>query len=195
MAFLRPSFIEEASAFIRGDGLSLRPPSMSDFEVWAHVRRISREHLVPFEPQWASDELSRSAFRERVRLYQRNRRDGTGYAFFIFRDSDRSLIGALTFSNVRRGITQAASLGYWIGQPYTRQGNMQRALAAVLPFAFEDLRLHRLEAACLGHNLASQRVLEANGFVREGVARRYLRINGLWQDHVLFALIEEDWAA
>jgi ribosomal-protein-alanine N-acetyltransferase len=72
---------------------------------------------------------------------------------------------------------------------------MQRALAAVLPFAFEDLRVHRLEAACLGHNLGSQRVLEANGFVREGVARRYLRINGLWQDHVLFALIEEDWAA
>jgi [ribosomal protein S5]-alanine N-acetyltransferase len=195
MAFLRPTFIEEASAFIRGDGLSLRPPAMADFEAWAHVRRISRDQLVPFEPQWASDELSRSAFRERVRLYQRNRRDGTGYAFFIFRDADRSLIGALTFSNVRRGITQAASLGYWMGQPYTRQGNMQRALSAVLPFAFEDLRLHRLEAACLQHNLASQRVLEANSFVREGLARRYLRINGIWQDHVLFALIEEDWAA
>jgi ribosomal-protein-alanine N-acetyltransferase len=195
MAFLRPSFIEEASAFIRGEGVSLRPPSMSDYDTWAQVRRISREHLVPFEPQWASDELSRSAFRERVRLYQRNRRDGTGYAFFIFRDADRALIGALTISNLRRGITQAASLGYWIGQPFTRQGNMRRALAAVLPFAFEDLRLHRLEAACLPHNHASQRVLEANGFVREGIARRYLRINGVWQDHVLFGLIEEDWSA
>jgi ribosomal-protein-alanine N-acetyltransferase len=168
---------------------------MSDYEQWAHVRRISRDHLVPFEPQWAMDELSRAAYRERIRLYQRNRRDGLGYAFFIFRESDRHLIGAITFSNVRRGITQAASLGYWIGEPYTRQGHMRSALAAVLPFAFEDLRLHRLEAACLPNNVGSQRVLEANGFAREGLARRYLRINGQWQDHVLFGLIEEDWNA
>ena len=174
MAFLRPTFIEEASAFIRGDGLSLRPPAMADFEAWAHVRRISRDQLVPFEPQWASDELSRSAFRERVRLYQRNRRDGTGYAFFVFRDADRSLIGALTFSNVRRGITQAASLGYWMGQPYTRQGNMQRALAAVLPFAFEDLRLHRLQIAIIPRNHRSRRVMEKLALREEGTAERYL---------------------
>ena len=155
MAFLRPSFIEEASAFIRGDGLWLRPPSMADYEQWAYVRRISRDHLVPFEPQWSIDELSRAAFRERVRLYQRNRRDGLGYAFFIFRDEDRQLIGAITFSNVRRGITQAASLGYWIGTPVaatTRQhllvhDDIVERLAAPLA----RLEIHRFHRPHSGH--------------------------------------------
>jgi ribosomal-protein-alanine N-acetyltransferase len=119
-------------------------------------------------------------------------REDLGYAFLIFRRTDYALLGGLSISNVRRGVAQAASLGYWIGVTHVGQGHMTDAVKAVLPFAFVTLGLHRLEAACLPHNHASTRVLQKIGFAREGLARRYLKINGVWQDHDLFALLLED---
>ena len=119
-------------------------------------------------------------------------KDDLGYAFLIFRDTDHALLGGLTLSNVRRGVTQAAALGYWLGAPHVRQGIMTDAVAAVLPFVFDELKLHRLEAACLPHNQASIRVLHNNGFQQEGLARRYLKIDGVWLDHLLFAIIAND---
>jgi ribosomal-protein-alanine N-acetyltransferase len=93
---------------------------------------------------------------------------------------------------VRRGVAQAGSLGYWIGEPFARQGLMTAAVNALIPFAFGTLRLHRLEAACIPNNTASVRLLEKTGFKREGFAREYLCINGVWQDHVLYALLRGD---
>jgi len=166
---------------------------MHDYVAWAEVRQRSRDHLVPWEPAWARDELTRPAFRRRVRHYQRELREDLGYAFFIFDDRDDALIGGLTLSNVRRGVTQAAALGYWLGAPYVRRGYMTESVSAVATFAFDKLRLHRLEAACLPHNAASIGVLERSGFLREGRARRYLKINGVWQDHLLFARLSDDY--
>lgn len=194
MAFLRPSLVHDAAPFVRGEGLILRPPSPSDYVAWATLRAASRAHLVPYEPQWAHDELTRAAYRQRLRRYQRDVKDDAGYAFFIFREWDGELIGGLTLSNVRRGVTQAAALGYWIGLRHARQGFMRGALATLVPYAFGGLRLHRIEAACLPHNEASIRTLEGAGFRREGLARNYLKINGTWQDHLLYALSEEDRA-
>jgi ribosomal-protein-alanine N-acetyltransferase len=153
---------------------------------------VSREHLTPWEPQWARDELARSAFRRRLRQYQRELRDDQSYAFFIFREADDTLVGGLTLGSIRRGVAQAASVGYWIGLPYTGRGYMTDALGTMVPFAFGTLGLHRLEAACLPHNAASSRVLEKIGFRREGLARHYLKINGVWQDHDLYALLQDD---
>jgi ribosomal-protein-alanine N-acetyltransferase len=191
MAFLR-SGIGSELPLIRTRGVFLRPPHMGDYLEWAELRALSRNHLVPWEPQWSRDELTRDAFRRRVRHYQREQREDLGYAFFIFREFDEVLLGGLTLSNVRRGVTQAASVGYWMGLPYTRQGHMTNALGGAMRFAFEDLKLHRLEAACMPHNEASIRVLERNGFRREGLARRYLKIDGEWQDHLLFAILVDD---
>ena len=97
------------------------------------------------------------------------------------------MLGALTLSNVRRGVAQMATLGYWIGAPFARQGYMTDALQALLPFAFDHLHLHRVEAACLPRNDASIALLRRAGFEQEGLARSYLKINGAWQDHLLFA--------
>ena len=119
-------------------------------------------------------------------------RDDLGYAFFIFRRSDDVLLGGITLSNVRRGVAQVGSLGYWMGEPFVRRGYMSDAVAAIGQFAFHDLTLHRVEAACLPCNEASQKVLLRNGFVQEGLARKYLKINGVWQDHLLFALLADD---
>jgi ribosomal-protein-alanine N-acetyltransferase len=192
MAFLRSSSGIDPDAEVHGRGLFLRHPAMGDYAAWAELRALSRHHLTIWEPQWARDELSRSAFRRRLRQYQRELREDQGYAFLIFRSADATLLGGLSISNVRRGVAQAASIGYWIGVPYIRRGHMSDAVKACLPVAFNTLGLHRLEAACLPHNVPSQRVLEKAGFKREGMARRYLKINGVWQDHDLFALLQDD---
>lgn len=136
MAFLRPNLVHEPVPFVRGGGLILRPPSSSDYVAWATLRAASRAHLVPFEPQWAHDELTRAAFRQRLRRYQRDAKEDTGYAFFIFSEFDGELLGGMTLSNVRRGVTQAAALGYWIGLRHARKGHMRGGLAALVPFAF-----------------------------------------------------------
>lgn len=192
MAFLRAALKLEVEHEVRARGLLLRPPAMADYDQWAELRSTSREHLVAFEPAWARDELARSAFRRRLRHYTRDLRNDQGYPFFLFRSADGLLLGGLTLSNVRRGVTQAASLGYWIGRSHAGHGHMTAAVAALTHFTFTNLRLHRIEAACLPNNAASIRVLEKNGFRREGLATDYLRINGHWQDHVLFALVESD---
>ncbi len=153
---------------------------------------MSRQHLTPWEPKWARDELTRSCFRRRLRQFQREMRDDHGYAYLIFREPDAQLVGGLNIGNVRRGVAQAASLGYWIGLPHVGRGLMTDAVRAVVRFAFGPLGLNRLEAACLPNNVASARVLEKTGFVREGRARRYLKINGEWHDHDLFALLNDD---
>ena len=112
--------------------------------------------------------------------------------FLLFRSDDNALVGGLTLANIRRGVAQAGSLGYWIGAPFARQGYMTAAVRALVPFAFGTLRLHRIEAACIPANAASIRLLEKTGFQREGYAREYLCINGVWQDHLLYARLKDD---
>jgi len=177
---------------LQGDGVSLRYPQMSDFPQWAKLRGESREFLAPWEPTWTADELSRGAFRRRLRRYQREIRDDLAYPFLVFRKSDNTLLGGCTLSNVRRGVTQSAALGYWIGARYARHGHMYAALSAMLPFVFHILGLHRLEAACIPENEPSRRLLLKIGFREEGRALRYLQIDGEWRDHILFALLEDD---
>ena len=192
MAFLRPSPIVDPDIEIRGNRVFLRHPVMQDYGSWAELRALSRAHLTPWEPLWARDELSRSNFRRRLRQYNREMRDDLGYAYLIFREADARLIGGLNLSNVRRGVAQAASVGYWMGVTFADQGLMTDAVRAIVPFACDVLRLNWLEAACLPSNAPSQRVLDKAGFTREGRARRYLKINGQWQDHDLFAILHDD---
>ena len=219
MALLRSSTSQDLSPVVRGRYVVLRAPQMSDYLRWAELRALSREHLTPWEPQWSRDELTRNAFRRRVRHYLLEAREDHGYAFLIHAQvrppsppvgqpghrtagglrwpvlpslHEPALVGGITLSNVRRGVTQAATLGYWLGEPYLGRGLMTDALCALLPFAYDVLRLHRIEAAVMPANGASLRVLERCGFMREGLARRYLRINGRWEDHLIFALTSEE---
>ena len=192
MAFFRTVSFAETLPAIEGEGVTLRVPQMSDFSEWADLREKSRDFLTPWEPTWPADDLTRAAFRRRIRRYAEDLRTDQAYAFFIFRQRDDALLGGLTLANVRRGVAQAGSLGYWMGAPYAGRGVMTEAVRAMVSFSFGPLRLHRLEAACIPTNRASVRLLEKNGFGREGLARQYLCINGLWQDHILFALLSTD---
>jgi [ribosomal protein S5]-alanine N-acetyltransferase len=178
---------------LAGRAVWLRPPERGDWHEWASLRAASREFLTPWEPSWPLDALSRGAFRRRVGRYAVDWRTDQGYSFFIFRQDGARLVGGIGLSNIRRGVAETGSLGYWVGQAHARKGYMSEALALVLDFAFDRLRLHRVEAACLPTNGPSRGLLAKTGFREEGYARKYLCIDGKWQDHVLFGMLREEW--
>ena len=182
----------ESGPVVRGDGVFLRPAAVPDFEDWVRLREASRAFLTPWEPTWPADDLTRGAFRRRVKRHSEEIDRDESYAFLLFREADEEMLGGLTLGQVRRGVAQAATVGYWMGAPYAGHGFMSRGLRAMVSYAFSTLRLHRLEAACLPSNDRSIRLLESVGFRREGLARSYLCIDGRWRDHLLFAMLEGD---
>jgi [ribosomal protein S5]-alanine N-acetyltransferase len=192
MAFFRSVNFNEPVPTIQGAGVVLKTPQPADYAEWARLREQSRSFLVPWEPTWPADDLTRAAFRRRLRRYAEDQRADLAYAFFLFREEDDVLIGGLTLGNIRRGVAQAGSLGYWMGAPYARKRHMTAAVRALLGFAYTALRLHRVEAACIPTNVPSIALLERVGFTREGFAREYLCINGIWQDHLLYARLKDD---
>jgi ribosomal-protein-alanine N-acetyltransferase len=192
MAFLRSISAPPNSQVIRGDRVMLRTPALSDFPQWGRLREESRGFLAPWEPIWPADDLTKLAYRRRLRRYLREIRNGTGYPFFVFSPDGDTLLGGLTLAQIQRGVTQSAVLGYWMGARHAGKGLMTAAVRAVIGFAFDTIHLNRLEAACLPRNAASIRLLEKVGFTREGYARKYLCIDGRWQDHVLYGLVRDD---
>lgn len=177
---------------IETERLTLRQPVIGDFRNWSGLRAESAEFLTPWEPLWASDHLARKGFSNRVYWAQRSISNGSAVPLFLIRRADQALLGAITLDNIRRGPAQAGTLGYWIGQGFSRQGYMQEAIAGVVHYAYERLDLSRIEAACLPENHASRGLLEKCGFKYEGVAQSYLQINGRWRTHVLYAALRAD---
>lgn len=189
--FAFPFFRRDFPA-LKGERVTLRMPVPGDYREWAALRAESRVFLEPWEPRWASDEFERPAWRQRLSRYRKDFADGTAAAFFIFEAGGGKLVGGITIGNIRHGVAQSGQIGYWIGERFAGKGFMLEALLLVSRFAFDTLRLHRVEAACIPDNMRSIRVLEKAGFRREGLLRSYLRINGNWQDHYIYALIADD---
>ena len=185
-------FLRRRSLRINTDRLTLRLPQHADYRDWAALREESRDFLVPWEPIWSPDHLSRKAFANRVYWSVRAEAGGTALPVFLTRRGDGALLGALTLDNIRRGPALAATIGYWIGARHARQGYMREAIAAVVHHAFTTMDLSRVEAACLPENAASRGVLEKSGFKYEGVAQSYLQINGRWRNHVLYSNLRGD---
>lgn len=176
---------------LAGPRVKLRLPRKGDYRQWAELRRESRAFLTPWEPRWTGDELEQSAWRERLRRYRNEFNSGAGVPLLIFNGESGALVGGITLSNIRYGVAQTASIGYWVGEKYSGKGLMAEALQLVVDYAFATLRLHRLEAACIPDNNRSVRVLEKAGFTREGLLHSYLKINGIWQDHYLYARVAD----
>lgn len=177
---------------IETDRMILRLPQHADYRPWAALRQNSAGFLVPWEPTWSSDHLSRKAFTNRVAWAARTHASGSALPLFLIRREDSALLGAITLDHIRLGPAQAGTLGYWIGQSFARQGYMREAIEATVRHAFTNLNLSRVEAACLPENAASRGVLERSGFKYEGVAQSYLQINGRWRNHVLYANLRHD---
>lgn len=190
--FLRGLMPAVAPDRVVGKRIYMRPPELRDWESWARLRAESREFLVPWEPTWPRDVLTQASYRQRIRRYDEEARNDRGYAFFAFRKEDDAIVGGLNLTHVHRGVTQSCSLGYWVGERFARNGYMSDAVLAVIGHVFDELGLHRIEAACVPTNEASRRLLTKVGFMQEGYAREYLRINGEWRDHLLFSYVATD---
>lgn len=172
--------------------MTLRLPVHGDWRPWAELRESSAGFLTPWEPVWSVDHLSRRSFTNRVYWAQRAEAQGTAVPFLLIRRQDQQLLGAITLDNIRRGPAQCGTIGYWVGEPFSRRGYMREAILSVVHYAFATLDLSRVEAACLPENAASRGVLEKTGFKYEGVAQSYLQINGRWRNHVLYAALRAD---
>ena len=181
-----------SNTVLTGPRVLLRPPATRDAAAWAATRRASQTFLQPWEPTWPSDGATAAAFHRRRIQVKEECRAETGYGFLIFGREDGALLGGITLSNVRLGVTRAGSLGYWVSADYARNGYMTEAVRCVLDYSFNILKLHRVEAACLPNNDASRGLLLKCGFREEGLAREYLKINGRWCDHITFGILGTD---
>jgi len=173
---------------LRNADYLLRLPRYSDYRQWYKLRSESRQFLQPWEPSWRSDELTESSYRMRVTRNGQEFSSGLAVSMLMFK-SDVTLLGGITIGYIRRGAAQSCMIGYWMGEVHAGHGHMSAALKLVIPYIFNGLQLHRIEAACIPDNFKSIRLLENAGFQREGLLREYLKINGEWRDHVMFSLI------
>lgn len=177
---------------VHGRRVTLRFPRLEDHAEWAALRTRSQRFLAPWEPIWPADDLERSAFKRRIGRYETELREGVAYPFFVCARDGGEILGGLTLGQVRRGVTQSGTIGYWMGEPHAGRGLMTEAVGLLAGWAFASLGLHRIEAACLPENAPSIRLLEKVGFTLEGRARSYLCIAGHWRDHLLWALLGDD---
>jgi len=175
-----------------GGGVHLRHPRWADFEQWVELRRKNQSYLSPWEPEWNEAHLSRQSYKARLAVFKKMIANGQGYPFHMFRADDERMIGACNITRIQRQVAQTAMLGYWVGEEFARQGFARAAVKTACQFCFNDLGLHRIEAGVQPENAASIKVLEAVGFQREGVARGFLKIDGEWRDHVIYAKLSSD---
>ena len=178
-----------------GRRLMLRPLVAGDFEAWSEVRMRNEEWLTKWEPmrhpKAPDPATNRDAFASRCSARDRERQSGAGYAFGIF--VDNVFAGEINLNNVLRGAMQSVTIGYWIDEARAGKSYMSEAVLVASRFALEDLQLHRVEICIIPRNQNSRRVMEKLGFREEGIAERFLEINGTWEDHVRYGFTIEEW--
>lgn len=180
---------------LAGHRIRLRTLTDADYDEWLAVRVSCRDWLVPWEPRPAGAPPTpedRASFSARCAARDRERQIGSGYGFGIFVDG--RLAGEITLSSIQRGPFQNATIGYWIDRSRAGQGYAPEATVTTLRFAFEELGLHRVEIAIVPRNHASRRVVEKLGLREESIAVRLLEIDGVWEDHVRYAMTAEEWS-
>ena len=191
MSFLKTHYPKKISFQPQGKNVFLRPPEYKDWQEWSQLRKENMSYLKPWEPTWNIHELERSHFVKRVRFFEKLSINDEAYSFLIFETPNFQLIGEININNIQRGVVQSCSIGYWISENKMGLGLMSEAISLIKEFSFDELELHRIEAACLEKNQRSLNTLKKNHFNIEGVAKKYLKINGKWQDHVLLSCINE----
>lgn len=186
------------TTILSGPRVELRPLRGSDFDQWHDVRMRSRDWLEPWEPladPGTPDPVrDPEAFRARCGAWERQRHFDTAYGFGLFLH-DGSLIGEVSLGSVQRGPFQSSFVGYWVDALHAGHGLVPEGVAVVLRYGFDELHLHRIEAAIVPRNGASRRVADKLGLRNEGLAVRFLQIRGVWEDHVRYAITSEEWAA
>jgi ribosomal-protein-alanine N-acetyltransferase len=172
--------------------IQIRESSEADAEAFHRLLVANRDFLRPFEPARPDWFFSLAGVRGELERATSDREADLLYAFGIWERASGQLVGRIALANVVRGAWQNATLGYFVGQDWGGRGFATDAVRQVLGFAFGKGRLHRVQAAVMPRNAPSIRVLEKNGFRHEGVAQRYLQIDGTWEDHAIYAITSEE---
>lgn len=192
---LHPSISVEPNTRLYGKRVMLRPLTVADFPQWTEVRVRNEPWLTPWEPlrlpNLADPTRNRDAFSSRCATRDRERQMGSAYGFGLFVDS--SFAGEININNVVRGAFQCGVIGYWIDERHAGNRYIAEGVAAIFRFAFDELHLHRLEICIVPRNTNSRRVMEVLDIREEGIALRYLEINGTWEDHMRYAITTEEW--
>ena len=174
-----------------GKKVILRVPKKEHWREWAELRQESRNFLQPWEPKWPSTFLTKSSFSKFINMIETALIKKTGYNFFIFHKKTNNLMGGLSLTNLKSEGNKSITIGYWMGEKYAGKGYMIDSLKIISNYCFIDLALNRIEAACLPKNLSSKKVLLNSGFKVEGYAKKYLKINGKLEDHLLLAKLKK----
>ncbi len=182
---------------LTGPRVELRPLQRGDYPAWRAVRLRSRDWLEPWEPlpdARSPDPVDDpEAFRARCGAWERQRHFDTAYGYGLFL-RDGEFVGEVSLGSVQRGPFQSAFVGYWVDESHAGQGLVPEGVAVILRYGFEQLGLHRIEAAIVPRNRSSRRVAEKLRMREEGTAERFLQIRGVWEDHVRYAMTSEEWA-
>ena len=195
MTAVHPARPSNVGLRLYGRRVVLRPLVAQDFNGWSEVRRRNGEWLTQWEPMRLTHhpdpETNREVFAARCGARERERLAGTHYAFGIFVDG--AFAGEINLNNVVRGAFQSATIGYWIDKSRAGRSLMSEAVVVLAQYAFEEMRLHRLEICIIPRNVNSRRVMEKLDIRTEGIAERFLEINGVWEDHIRYGITFEEW--
>ena len=192
MTILHPFQFKKEGMVLYGNKVFLRAPEFRDWREWSELRKFNMEYLKPWEPAWSPYELERGYFVKRVKFFDKLSNRDKAYSFLIFQNDKNKLIGEININNMQRGVVQSCSIGYWISENKMGLGYMRESISILKDFIFNDLKLHRIEAACLPRNMRSLRTLLKSEFEIEGHAKKYLKINGAWEDHILLSCIKHE---
>jgi len=178
-----------------GRRIMLRPLVATDFEAWSEVRLRNGEWLAKWEPMplitSPDPAKSRDAFTHRCAARDRERQSGNAYCMGLF--VNNVFTGEVNLNSVMRGAMQSGTIGYWIDEAKAGNSYVSEAVLVLMKFAFEELRLHRMEICIVPRNANSRRVVEKLQLREEGIAERFLEINGIWEDHVRYGFTIEEW--
>ena len=183
------NLFSKSKPIVLSERLILRLPVIADYEKWVVLRKKSEDFLNKWEPEKDTNYYSKNLFKKRVKWAKKNFDLKIVLHFFIFLRSNYQLVGGITLDNIRYGPFQSATLGYWIGEEFSKKGIMTEGLNSMMIYASQNIGISRIEAATLPNNIASRRLLEKCNFKYEGVGQYFLQIKGKWQHHILYANI------
>ncbi|MGI2029754.1 GNAT family N-acetyltransferase [Endozoicomonas acroporae] len=172
-----------------GNGFSIRKLVHADFELISLYEKENSQHLQPWEPLRERRYFTTESAKVRVDQQVASMHAGDSIFFLILEPTSGEVLGRCNYTNILRGVFQACNLGFSLAERAQGQGLMKKSLQVTNSYCFKQLNLHRIMANHLPRNLRSERLLESLGFEKEGYARAYLKIAGVWEDHTLRSLL------
>ena len=178
--------------YIESSRIIIRHPKRRDWRAWVNLRKESHKFLQKWEPYWDIKQCNKSGYMRQLKTQRTKAAYDQAYSFLCFKKDSKVLLGGLNISNIQRGVIQTCNIGYWLGEKNIGNGYMEESIKAIIPYIYEQLKIHRIQAFTLENNIASRKLIEKVNFKKEGVLREAMKINNEWRDHVIYSLLLDD---